>query len=134
MKLVKSKKNLIIGVICAVSVPICLYFAFDSGEWRFAVTGAASVLLTFSNLYYAFEPKDNEMNDDERDIFIARESGSAAFRLSCWLINAAAIIFAIVYAVSDETVCLTVSLTLIAVSAAFCAVYVSVSCYYYKHN
>ena len=94
----------------------------------------ASVLLTFSNLYYSLAPQNAENREDERDIFIAQKSGSDAFKLSCWLINAAALIFAIVYAVSREPACLTVSLTLIAASAALCIIYVAVSCYYYKHN
>ena len=47
-------------------------------------------------------PQNAENREDERDIFIAQKSGSDAFKLSCWLINAAALIFAIVYAVSRE--------------------------------
>lgn len=134
MKLVKRKANLIIAVICAINVPVCAFVAFKQNEARFAVTAAASVLLAFSNLYYALAPRTSENREDERDIFIARKSGSDAFKLSCWLVNAAALIFAIVYAVSREPVCLTVSLTLIAASAALCIIYVVVSCYYYKHN
>ena len=134
MKLVKRKANLIIAVICAINVPVCVFVAFKQNEARFAVTAAASVLLAFSNLYYALAPRTSENREDERDIFIARKSGSDAFKLSCWLVNAAALIFAIVYAVSREPVCLTVSLTLIATSAALCIIYVAVSCYYYKHN
>lgn len=134
MKLVKRKTNLIIAVLCAINVPVCAFVALRQSEARFAVTAAASVLLTFSNLYYALAPQNAENREDERDIFIARKSGSDAFKLSCWLVNAAALIFAIVYAVSREPACLTVSLTLIAASAALCIIYVAVSCYYYKHN
>lgn len=134
MKLVKRKFNLIIAILCAINVPVCAFVAFRQSEARFAVTAAASMLLAFSNLYYALAPQNAENREDERDIFIARMSGSDAFKLSCWLINAAALIFAIVYAVSREPACLTVSLTLIATSAALCIIYVAVSCYYYKHN
>lgn len=134
MKLVKRKTNLIIAILCAINVPVCAFVAFRQSEARFAVTAAASMLLAFSNLYYALAPQNAENREDERDIFIARMSGSDAFKLSCCLINAAALIFAIVYAVSREPACLTVSLTLIATSAALCIIYVAVSCYYYKHN
>ena len=134
MKLVKRKLNLIIAVICAINVPVCVFAALRQSEARFAVTAAASVLLTFSNLYYALAPQNAENREDERDIFIARKSGSDAFKLSCWLVNAAALIFAIVYAVSREPACLTVSLTLVAARAAHGSIYGAVSCYYYKHN
>ena len=134
MKLIRRKTNLVVGIICALSAPLLIGLALHYGEWRFAVSGAASALLAFTNIYYSIEPKDAELRDDERDLYIARKSGSDAFKLSCWLVNAAALIFAIVYAVSREAVCLTVSLTLIAVSAALCCIYVAVSCYYYKNN
>ena len=134
MKLIKRKANLIIAVICAINVPVCVFVALRQNEARFAVTAAASVLLAFSNLYYALAPRSSAVCEDERDIFIAQKSGSDAFKLSCWLVNAAALIFAIVYAVSREPACLTVSLTLIAASAALCTIYVVVSYYYYKHN
>ena len=134
MKLIKRKANLIIAVICAINVPVCVFVALIQNEARFAVTAAASVLLAFSNLYYALAPRSSAACEDERDVFIAQKSGSDAFKLSCWLVNAAALIFAIVYAVSREPACLTVSLTLIAASAALCTIYVVVSCYYYKHN
>ena len=126
MKLIRSKKNLVVGVICALSAPLLICLSLYYGEWRFAVSGAASALLAFTNIYYSIEPRDAELRDDER--------GSAAFRLSCWLMNTAAVIFAIAYAVSSKAVCLTVSLTLIAASAVFCAIYVAVSCYYHRYN
>ena len=134
MKLIRSKKNLVVGVICALSAPLLICLSLYYGEWRFAVSGAASALLAFTNIYYSIEPRDAELRDDERDVYIARKSGSAAFRLSCWLMNTAAVIFAIAYAVSSKAVCLTVSLTLIAASAVFCAIYVAVSCYYHRYN
>ena len=134
MKLIKRKANLIIAIICAINVPVCVFVALRQNEARFAVTAAASVLLAFSNLYYALAPRSSAVCEDERDIFIAQKSGSDAFKLSCWRVNAAAPVFAVVYAVSREPACLTVSLTLIAASAALCTIYVVVSCYYYKHN
>ncbi len=56
MKLIKRKANLIIAVICAINVPVCVFVALRQNEARFAVTAAASVLLAFSNLYYALAP------------------------------------------------------------------------------
>ena len=69
MKLIKRKANLIIAVICAINVPVCVFVALRQNEARFAVTAAASVLLAFSNLYYALAPRSSAACEDERDVF-----------------------------------------------------------------